>query len=50
MSARARHAEEVRMMDALQGEDKAWGRYYAISKEWVTNWLQYVDAGEEDDA
>ena len=39
LTRRERNEEEVRLMDELQGEEKGWKRYYAISTEWVTKWL-----------
>ena len=38
----SRHPKEAAQMDALQGDNKLWKRYYAINTEWVQRWLAYV--------
>ena len=30
-----RHSREATHMDGLQGDNKAWKRYYAVNSEWV---------------
>ena len=37
-------------MESLQSDKKKWKRYYAISTDWITRWLAYVEADSENAA
>ena len=37
-------------MDSLQGDDKAWMRYYAINFEWIQRWIAYVQCEDKNTA
>ena len=42
-----RNQLEANHMEALQSDKKKWKRYYAISTDWISRWLAYVEGDSE---